>query len=383
VLAGTLADAQKSAIEAAGARLGDDDPSVARLVVGDGTFVTRGLVRGLLGAGRPGRLAVRHAGWLQLTGPLLADPAHPFVGVVPAGSPAGPDCLDGLDEIEVDPLCEESPPLVDHPAFGHLADDGPLLSGLAFAHDVEHWVHLLRLNALALSARGREAVSAFKEGNPLSRIGSALAVLWRAGWPTEARVLRAVSRIHPTAKVHPSAIVEACELGPQVNVGPGAILRGCVVGGGANIEAQVYAAASSIGPRATLSRGAHVVLCVLAERAWVSPGFGHQMCLFGRESFLAIGVTTIDLSFGAPVIVDVGDERRSAGTHFCGSCIGHRARIGAGARLGYGMAVPNDAFLVAPTDDLLRRWPPTTGVGGPVTTIDGAARPLQRRAEGS
>jgi acetyltransferase-like isoleucine patch superfamily enzyme len=72
--------------------------------------------------------------------------------------------------------------------------------------------------------------------------------------------------------------------------------------------------------------------------------------------------------------VDTPAGRQSAGTHFLGSAVGHRAKLGAGVRLGYGVAVPNDTLIVAPSADVLRRW---AEVSGPVVTVvDGVAVPL-------
>jgi hypothetical protein len=101
------------------------------------------------------------------------------------------------------------------------------------------------------------------------------------------------------------------------------------------------------------------------------------MSLFGTDSFVAMTATGLDLSFGQPVRVEHQGERVSAGTHFLGVVIGHRARIGASVRMCYGAAVPNDAFLVAPSDDLLRHWP--ADIEGAATIRDGVAVAVGKR----
>jgi len=98
--------------------------------------------------------------------------------------------------------------------------------------------------------------------------------------------------------------------------------------------------------------------------------------VFGRESFVAMTATVFDLSFGDPVKVEADGAILSSESHFLGAAIGHRARVGAGVRIGYGMSIPNDAFLVAPPEDLLRRAP--VPVGGPVVVRDGRAVPVRK-----
>lgn len=368
VLGGTLAEAQAGALAAAGLTAGEDDLSVPRLVYGGNTWFTPTLLRRLFAENRPGRLVVRHEGWLRHVSPLATDPAHPTVAVVPAGTPA--EAYADLDEIEVNAGFEPMDIELGHPAFAHAAQTG-MVSGIAVAHDVEHWAHLVRLNGIALAALGRERNAEFTEAPWWSRAGTVLAVLWRANGINQAAILRAVSRFGKGCKVHPTAVVEGCELGDDVSVGANAVVRGCVVGAGAKIEALTHVTASSIGRRATIGRQTHLALCVVAEGAYISAGVGHQATLFGRDSFMALGCFTFDLSFGKMIDVETPEGRVSAGTYFLGSVIGHRARVGAGVRLGFGLAVPNDAFVVAPAADVLRRWP--DDVTGPATVANGCA----------
>lgn len=372
VLGGTLSDSQGTALSAAGLVPGDDDASQARLVYGANTWFTATLLRRLIAADRPGRLVVRHEGWLRHVSPLASDPPHPTLAVVPAGIPTA--AYADLEEIEVDAGFEPMEIDLGHAAFDHAAQTG-MVSGIAVAHDIEHWAHLVRLNGIALAALGRERKAEFESAPWWSKLGIGLSVLWRAGALNEAAILRAVSRFGARCKIHPTAVVEACELGDEVTVGANAVVRGTVVGSGAKIEALAHVSASSIGPRATIGRQTHLALCVVAEGAYVSAGVGHQATLFGRDSFMALGCFTFDLSFGKMIEVETPEGRVSAGTHFLGSVIGHRARIGAGVRLGYGVAVPNDAFLVAPAADVLRRWP--ADAEGVVTVREGAATPVK------
>lgn len=371
LLGRTLRQVQDEALAAAGLAQGDD-ASQPRLVFGDGTFFTASLVKKLRRHNRPGRLRIRDERWLRMAGPLWHDASAPQIGMVGPGQAA---TLSGLPDLEVDLELAESAPAVVHPAFAHVVAEGGVVAGASMAHDIEHWLHLVRVNLLGLTAKAAEITEHFKQAPWWWKVGRAAEVLWAAGWPSEARIHRAVCRVARSAKIHPTAVVEVSEVGAGAVIGPLAVVRGSVVGPGATVDAHAHVVASSVGPRAQVGRGTHLALCNLAEGAMVSHGWGHQASVFGRDSFVAQGVTTLDLSFGAPVRVDHQGRRVSTGTHFLGACVGHRARVGAGVRLGYGMAVPNDALLVAPAHDLARRWvaPP----GGPATIVDGAVVPVK------
>jgi acetyltransferase-like isoleucine patch superfamily enzyme len=120
-------------------------------------------------------------------------------------------------------------------------------------------------------------------------------------------------------------------------------------------------------------------LSVLYTGAMTSSGGGFQASLFGKEAFVAWGATILDLSFGRPVKVTQHGERVASGQHFLGAAVGHRAKIGNAVRLNYGVEVPNDAFLVAPADDLIRD---TSAVepGVPCRAEAGRAVPVRRRS---
>ena len=272
MLARTLRQTQDDALAAAGVVQGDD-ASQPRLVFGDGTFFTPSLVRKLRRLNRPGRLRIRDEGWLRMASPLATDASAPYIGLVAPGQPA---TLDGLPDLEVDLELSPSPPAVVHPAFAHVVAEGGLVAGAAIAHDIEHWVHLVRVNLLALTARAAEITERFNQAPWWWKVGRAAEVLWAAGWPSEARIHRAVCRVARSAKIHPSAVVEVSEVGAGAVIGPLAVVRGCVVGPGATVDAQAHVVASSLGPRAQVGRGTHLALCSLGEGAMVSHGWGHQ-----------------------------------------------------------------------------------------------------------
>lgn len=374
VLAGTLAEAQEKALAEAGFTLVATPPaSEPYLVFSDRVWFTASFLRAVRDAG-VGRVRIADATFLKQTGPLQSDAARPEVAVVPAG---GPPTLDGPD-LPVDLGLRAAPAMDLHPAFQHAQQ--PLVTGTRLVHGVEHWSHVLRVNLLALVATAEEAKAAFETAPLWKRVLMVIVVLLRARSLNGFAIARALNRVGKRCKIHPTAVVEASQIGDDVEIGAYALVRGCIVGDGAKIEDYAHASVSVVGNGARLGRTCMFNFCVAYPGAFVSAGGGWQMSLFGRDSFVAMTATGYDLSFGAPVRVVHDGAVVSAETHFLGVCVGHRAKIGAHVKMGYGMAVPNDAFVVAPADATLRRWP--DAVDGPVTIRDGVAVPVAKGARG-
>ena len=251
------------------------------------------------------------------------------------------------------------------------------LSG-AMVHQVDHWTHILRINQLALAARAENARLAWEELGWLGRIAFVLRLLLRARSISKARILDVLSERRGKADIHPTAVVELCVIGDGVKIGPHAVVRASVLADGATVEEHATVNFSSVGEGATVGRYGMLNLSVLYPGAMTSCGGGFQASLFGRESFVAWGATILDLSFGKPVRVTHRGQRVDSGQHFLGAAVGHRAKIGNAVRLNYGLTVPNDAFLVAPSDDLIRDAS-AAGSGAVCRAEDGVAVPVKRK----
>ncbi|MDP2304637.1 MAG: hypothetical protein Q8P18_01250 [Pseudomonadota bacterium] len=366
VLRGTLVEAQDKALAAAGFTLVSTPPDDAPyLVFSDRVWFTASFLRAVKAAGGVGRVRISDATYLRETGPLQSTPERPEVAMVAAGAPPS---LDGSD-LAIDLQLRAAAPMELHPAFAHA--QRPLVTGTRLVHGLEHWSHVLRVNLLALVATAEEAKADFEASPIWKKVFVVLAVLLRARSLKPHAIGRALNRVGKRCKIHPTAVVEASQLGDDVEVGAFALIRGCVVGDGAKIEDYAHTSLSVIGPGARLGRTAMCNFSVLYPGAFVSAGGGWQMCVFGRDAFVAMTATAFDLSFGQPVRVVHQGAVVSADTHFLGVAIGHRARIGAHVKMGYGMAVPSDAFLVAPSGDVLRKWP--SPIEGAATVRDGVA----------
>ena len=154
-------------------------------------------------------------------------------------------------------------------------------------------------------------------------------------------------------KIHPTAVIEACEIGDNVEIGPYAVVRASIIGDGAKIEEHATVNLSVLGPNSRAARYAMINLCVLMEDAFVSRGGGFQMSLYGKGCFIAVDAVMLDLSFGKTIrVLDNNDEWVDSKQHFWGVVL---VTVPPLEMLcdSIGVSVPNDALLVANADELI------------------------------
>lgn len=379
VLDQPLAQVQEAALRAAGHELVSAPPvGEVFLVFSDRCWFTAELLRRLVAAGT-GRLRVAHQGWRDTMEALqdLPEPGLYEIGVHPARQSQEPfgrtfPTLPPLD-VDLDLQAQNLPGL--HPALQFASR--PVYSSAALVHQLDHWSHLLRLNLLALGARAASAKLDWDRAPLWKKVLVALGFLLRvrptSRWDVVAGFVEKGKRvqIHPTATVELSVVEDGAEIGPY------AVVRGSWVGKGARVEEHTTMNLSVLGENAKLGRYGMLNMCVVGPGAQVSFGNGYQASLIGTDAFMAWGVTALDLSFGKHVRVEHRGQVVDSGQHFLGVAIGHRAIVGHAARLNYGAMVPNDAFLIGPSDDLLRGWGDAP-VGEPVRVTNGRPEPIRR-----
>lgn len=361
ILARSLREVQEEALAEVGLTRVDAAPTDAPyLLLSDRTWVTGGALRRFLAVARaPARLRVSDPDWLKLTA-ALQDTPEPGLYEVALLPPGAPPSFEGLPAVDVDLEFERTRPVADHPALAHaLPESLPVSDGAV--HQLDHWSHILRVNWLAMTATIQREKRRFGALPLPVKVWRLLGLLLRARSINRFRLAAGLTRAGRGCTVHPTAVVEASVLGDNVDIGPFAVVRGSVLGDGVKVEEFAAVNASVLGAKAHIGKRGTANLCVLYPGAYLSCGDGHQAALLGRDSFLAWSVTLLDLSFGGPVKVWHRGERVSAGTHFLGSVIGHRARLGAHVTVGYGAEVPNDTFIVGPGDEVLRSVEPGPG----------------------
>ncbi len=344
------------------------------LVFSDRTWFTPELLRRLRESGMRGRVHVQDQDWWAWTGALqdVPEPGLYELGIRTGGPPGFAD----LDPVPVSLSCHPLELDDFHPSFAH-AHQRPVVVGPAMVHQVDHWLHLVRMNQLVLAARMEAERIRWEAAGFWGRLLRVLGVLFRARSLRKHRIASALNELGRDVDVHPSAVVELCVLGDGVKIGPNAVVRGSILAEGARVDSFATVNASVLGAGARVGRYGFCNLCTLYPGAMISKGDGYQVSVFGQDAFVAWGATALDLSFGQTVKVErdgPGTERVDGDHHFVGVAIGHRAVVGNNVRLRYGVSVPNDAVVVDPGDDLLRAWGDAP-VGEPVVVQGGVAVP--------
>ncbi len=263
-----------------------------------------------------------------------------------------PKDLSTLPDWEIDWGLRDADPMELHEKMQHAVR--PMRLGTIMAFEVQHWCDVLRVNQLAIAEKVERVKWQWKQSSFFAKVWTVISMLFKVRSVNPQKIARRIGTQGKGCKIHPTAVIEACEIGDNVEIGPYAVVRASVIGDGAKIEEHATVNLSVVGQKSRVARYALANLCVIMEGAFVSKGGGYQMSLFGRKSFVAIDPTMLDLSFGRTIRVrDNHGEWLDTKQHFMGCCIGHRAAIGNGVRLNFGVTVPNDALLIANADELI------------------------------
>jgi hypothetical protein len=178
------------------------------------------------------------------------------------------------------------------------------------------------------------------------------------------RLARAYRSTHPTAEVHPTAVVEGAIIGPRARIGAHCVVRYSVVAEDARLHDGAKAELSVVGAGAWLMHDLVLYRSVAERGAFLIHG-PYQFSYFQRDSG---GFATIMMDYrpdGRPIQVKTASGLRAYGGPFLGSVIGAGAKTLGGSLLAPGRVVPPHAWLTADpeslhlleTDDLPRGQP--------------------------
>lgn len=350
----TLAEVQVGALQAAGCTVVDEPPEgEPYLLYSDRTWFTSEAIRRLIAAGK-GQFRASDDVWFEWSGAQQQTAAP---GIYELAVVQGPPTFDACEPVDIDMSLHDMDLNIRHKAFQH-AVDTLVRVGPAMVHQMDHWVHIVRVNQLVLIARAEDARWEWASSGFLGRLRMVLRLLWQVRSLNRWRIPRRLCEIGKDVSIHPTAVVEFSRIGDGCEIGPHAVVRGSMLAPGVKVDSHGIVNASVLGTGAQVGRYGHVSLCSLYPGAMVSTGGGFQCCVFGRDSFMAWGSTILDLSFGSSIKVESGGPgtaRVDSKQYFLGSAIGHDAKIGNGVKIGYGVTVPNQAVLVD-GGEMLRDW---------------------------
>ena len=354
VLNQPLADLQRTVLAQVDVEVVDEVPMEEPYIFfGEQTWFSKALIQQMLDnpcSTTSGRVRCGDELWNEHMTTVAGDRSGRYILGVHIGPL--PDSMDELPDWTFDWNLKDGNALDLHPKMSHALR--PIKAGAIMAFEIHHWSDIVRVNQLAILERVESVKWLWRRMSIVSKFWLILKTMFKVRSFNHQTVARRIGTLGSNCKIHPTAVIEACEIGDNVEIGPYAVVRASVIGDGAKIEEHATVNLSVLGPKSRAARYAMVNLCVLMEEAFLSRCGGSQMCIFGRSSFVAVDAVMLDLSFGRTIRVKDNDgEWLDTRQHFLGVCIGHRAAIGNAVRLNYGVGVPNDALLVANADELI------------------------------
>jgi acetyltransferase-like isoleucine patch superfamily enzyme len=206
---------------------------------------------------------------------------------------------------------------------------------------IQHWAALVTANALGLPSRVLEAAGPLW----LAAMKLPLASAWRARSLRPCQVLGKSYFAGSRCIVHPSAHVEWSVLGNDVRIGPGAVVRGAVLSNRVEIGPNALVEYTTLGEKATVNGNVTLRLSVVGDEANVGAYFT-QLSVLGRGAALCPASGTYDFNLRGNVVVSFQGRSVSCGSRLLGSCLGHRAFLGAEVTLASGQELPNGCILV-------------------------------------
>ena len=203
---------------------------------------------------------------------------------------------------------------------------------------VDHWANLWAANmALLLARLARLRVA------PKPRL---FTLVVRARSLNRWRLLTKSNCVGRGCDIHPTAYVEASNIGDNVMIGAGSVVRASIVGNGVSIGSNSTVECSVIGDGCAIDSNSATFCSVLYPGTATST---RQILasLCGRDTFVADGVFLADYRFdGRTVAVNVNGRMVDTGSVALGPCLGHGVYLGAGCVVPPGRAIPNGLRIV-------------------------------------
>jgi hypothetical protein len=218
-------------------------------------------------------------------------------------------------------------------------DSMPLGISIVWMCRVDHWVHIQRVNVLALMTAWSELGK---------RTSGKLWYAWRiaigAPW-TSGRLTTAIKRIHPKARVHHTAHVELSVIEEGAEIGPRAVVCNSWIGKNARIAAGAQVNSCVIGPDAMVADTTVIAAAVLYPRSFNGQS-KVQMCVLGEGAATLTGVFFYDVNFAQNIRVKHRGRVVDSGERVGGVCVGPWARVAGSVWVASGREIPAGALII-------------------------------------
>lgn len=156
-------------------------------------------------------------------------------------------------------------------------------------------------------------------------------------------------------KIHPTAVVELCEIGDDVEIGAYAVVRMSVIGNGVNISDHASIRGVVLGEGAHIANNNNLLMVAVYPRSFLISG-PYQFSMFGYDTAVMHCIDCDTRLDGQTIRAEVGDGvSLKTPIRYLGSCFGHGVRAGAGSITAPGRAIPNGMYILPDPNQVVNR----------------------------
>lgn len=177
-------------------------------------------------------------------------------------------------------------------------------------------------------------ISIFKWfSNPFTR-----RALWGLKWQ---------NKIGKNCKIHPTAVIEGCEIGDNVIIAAHAVVRMSIIGDNTYIGDTAVVTFSVLGKNNYVVTGNHVQFCLTYESVFTIHG-PYQFSVFGRNTAVFATINCDIRLDGKTISIPTEMGVLDSNQYLLGIAYGHNCKIGGSNIIAAGRIVPNGAVLNPP-----------------------------------
>ena len=152
------------------------------------------------------------------------------------------------------------------------------------------------------------------------------------------------NKIGRNCSIHPTAILEGCEVGNNVQIGAYAVLRHSTLGDGIRIADAVNMFRSVVGRNSQICEQHRVIMSVIYPECFLISG-ALQFSIMGYASGIFAAWITDARMDQQTIKTAVEGKVVDSGMHYLGCIMGHRAKVTAGVVTAPGRIIPNDSEI--------------------------------------
>ena len=223
ILNQTLAEYQRAVLQQFGVEIVEETSSdEAYIFFGEEVWFTETLMEELLRnvpESGNGRLRCADELWNEHNSSVLSTGDGIFrLGFCFGELPAD---LSELPTVEMDFQLRDGDPIDLHPKMVHALR--PMRVGAMMAFELKHWCDVLRVNQFAILEKFERVKWQWSQSSFFAKCWTVIATIFKVHSINPQKVARRIGQ-KVKCKIHPTAVIEACEIGDNVEIGPYAVV---------------------------------------------------------------------------------------------------------------------------------------------------------------